>query len=60
MIPRKSSKKVLQISIRLAHIIHESTINYGVHSIFAALNSVEKYRNGIFLGVPTSVTPGRE
>jgi len=50
----------LQISTRLTYIIHESVINYGVHSIFAALNSVEIYRNEIFLGVPTSVKPGRE
>ena len=34
----------------LTYIIHKLLINYDGHSIFAVLNSVEIYRNRIFLG----------
>jgi hypothetical protein len=34
----------------LTYFIHKFIINYGGHSIFAVLNSVEIYRNRIFLG----------
>jgi hypothetical protein len=35
---------------RLGFIIHKLVFNYDELSIFAVLNSVEIYRNGIFLG----------